>query len=121
MKPKSFACATVFLTILGCHHDGKTGSHTATVGRRITISVTTAGYTPASVAAAPQEDLVLVFTRTEDTHCGAAVRIADTDVQKDLPLNTPVEIALKAPASGELAFTCGMGMMQGSIVVSAVK
>jgi plastocyanin domain-containing protein len=34
----------------------------------------------------------------------------------DLPLNQPVAIDLTMPASGEVAFACGMDMMHGSIV-----
>ena len=34
-----------------------------------------------------------------------------------LPLDTPVEVKLLAPPSGELAFACPMKMYQGAIVV----
>ncbi len=85
--------------------------------RQVPIAVKTAGYEPATLQAKANEKLVLVFTRVEDTECGAQVKVADGKVY-DLPLNTPVEIAVTAPASGQLAFACGMDMMAGSIVIN---
>jgi plastocyanin domain-containing protein len=40
-----------------------------------------------------------------------------TNVRRDLPLNQAVEVPVTVPASGSLAFTCGMNMYQGSVVV----
>jgi plastocyanin domain-containing protein len=34
-----------------------------------------------------------------------------------LPLETPIEVRVNAPASGELAFACPMNMYCGAIVV----
>jgi plastocyanin domain-containing protein len=38
-------------------------------------------------------------------------------LQRDLPLNVTVPIEVTVPASGALAFTCGMNMYRGSVVV----
>lgn len=87
-------------------------------GRRVNIEVTKQGYRPASVDLKANEEVTLVFTRTENTECGAVVKIPSLNVEKPLPLDEPVPIAFKADKPGEVAFTCGMDMMQGKLVVS---
>lgn len=87
-------------------------------GRRIDIEVTKSGYKPGSVTMKAQEQVTLVFTRTEETACGAAVRIPSINVEKQLPLNEPVAIAFKADKAGDVEFTCGMDMWRGKLVVT---
>lgn len=84
--------------------------------RKVTVEVKKDGYHPDSLRAKPNEKLVLVFTRVEDTECGAEVKVADGKVHA-LPMNQPVEIPVTVPASGKIAFACGMDMMSGVIVV----
>ena len=86
--------------------------------RAIPIAVKKAGYDPGSIQAKPNEKLVLVFTRVEDTECGSQVKIAGGELH-DLPMNQAVEIAVTAPASGKVDFACGMDMMSGVIVVGS--
>ncbi len=89
----------------------------ATTGRRIDVIVTKNGYAPDKIDVAANEDVTLVFTRTEDTECGAEVMIPSMNVKKPLPLNEPVAIAFKADKPGEVGFACGMDMMKGTLVV----
>ena len=84
--------------------------------RAIPVAVKKVGYEPDAITAKPGEKLKLVFTRVEDTECGAQVKVADGKLF-DLPLGQPVEIPLTAPASGKVEFICGMDMMTGVIVV----
>ncbi|MFT3769549.1 MAG: cupredoxin domain-containing protein [Minicystis sp.] len=90
----------------------------ATDGRRVDIAVTAEGYTPATVEAKKGESLVLRFTRTVKGECLAQVVFPDQKITKDLPLNTPVEVAIKADKAGKIPFQCGMNMVRGSINVT---
>lgn len=74
-------------------------------------------YTPSEVTASPGEALHLVFTRTTDEGCGQQLVFPDLDIRRDLPLDEPVAVDVTAPASGRLAFTCGMDMYRGAVVV----
>lgn len=85
--------------------------------RRIKVEAGKGGYKPDKIKARPGEKLVLVFTRTVDGECLSQVKVADGPVT-DLPMNTPVEIAVTAPDSGKLAFACGMDMATGVIAVN---
>ena len=91
---------------------------TTAAGRRVAIEVTNSSYLPAEIEAKAGEALTLVFTRTGAGKCGEFVKVGDSDVKTELPLDRPVEIAVKAPAAGELPFACGMDMMKGKIVVA---
>jgi plastocyanin domain-containing protein len=86
--------------------------------RAIPIQVKKDGYHPDKITVKPNEKLKLIFTRVENTECGAQVKVAG-DKLVDLPLNQAVEIPVTAPASGEVKFLCGMDMMTGAIVVDA--
>jgi plastocyanin domain-containing protein len=90
----------------------------ATEGRRVDITAGPGGYVPASIDAKAGESLVLRFTRTTKSECLAQVVFPDLKITKDLPLNTPVEIPVKADKPGKIAFECGMAMVHGSINVT---
>lgn len=84
--------------------------------RKIAIEANNKGYTPDKIAGKPGEQLVLVFTRTEQSDCISQVKVPKTAAAVDLPMNKPVEIAVTVPQTGEVTFTCGMDMFTGSIV-----
>ncbi len=85
--------------------------------KTVHISVDASGYTPARVNAKPGEKVRLVFTRKSDDGCGQQLVVPALDVRRDLPLDTPVPVDVTVPVKGELAFTCGMAMYQGAVVV----
>lgn len=58
---------------------------------------------------------MLDVTRTTDSACAKQLKIAG-GAPVDLPLNQAKAFPVTMPASGELAFTCGMDMMTGVIV-----
>ena len=89
----------------------KDGTH------EVTITVDGKGYHPAVVRAAAGSTLRLTFRRTEDDGCGQQLVFPTLDVRKDLPLDEPVVVEVKVPATGTVAFTCGMDMLQGVVVV----
>jgi plastocyanin domain-containing protein len=89
---------------------------TAPADGRVAITVDGEGYHPATIRAAAGRPLTLVFTRTTDETCGQQVLFPSKHTTHDLPLNRPVEVAVTAPATGALAFTCAMNMYQGSVV-----
>jgi plastocyanin domain-containing protein len=87
-------------------------------GRRVDVTAGSHGYTPASIAAKKGESLVLRFTRTAKGDCMAQVVFPELKITKDLPLDTPVEIPIKADKPGKIEFQCGMAMVHGSVDVS---
>jgi plastocyanin domain-containing protein len=90
----------------------------AAEGRRVDITASNEGYTPSTVEAKVGESLVLRFTRTTKSECLAQVVFPDLKITRDLPMNTPVEIPIKADKAGKIAFQCGMAMVHGSVNVT---
>jgi plastocyanin domain-containing protein len=79
------------------------------------VDVNAGGYSPSKITGSPGEKLVLVFTRTSQDGCVAQLKTPDGKLV-DLPMNTPVEVAVIVPQAGEVGFACGMDMMHGTVV-----
>ncbi len=119
------AAAVSLLLIVGCKKDdpkpapppiGVAAPVTTVDGmRRISITADTSGYKPDKIAGKPGEKLMLVFTRTADSTCIAQLITPDKKTV-DLPMNTPVEVAVTVPQNGEVGFACGMDMFHGTVV-----
>jgi len=116
-KPPSSAEATPSAADAPVAEAAPPAEKSATAAREIAIEVKQDGYHPAEVKAQPGEEVVLVFTRTSESRCAEKLVVPAADVERDLPLNEPVRVELTAPASGQLAFACGMDMLQGALVV----
>ena len=83
----------------------------------VAISVTEQGFTPSNAKVKMGEPISLVITRKTDQTCAKEIRIPDYGVTRELPLNSPVTITLTPKKSGEIKYTCGMGMLGGVISV----
>jgi plastocyanin domain-containing protein len=59
----------------------------------------------------------LTFLRTTDRTCGTEVVFRSLDIRCALTLNEPVAIEFTPTKSGDIAFTCGMNMLKGVVVV----
>ena len=75
------------------------------------------GYHPAEIQAPPNAAITIAFERPDDKNCGEQVVFPSLAITKDLPVGKSVTVAITTPASGEVAFTCGMAMYEGKIVV----
>ncbi len=109
----------VFFTLaLGACTSGPSATSAPDDHRRsISVEVGAHGYTPGEVTARAGEEVRLVFTRTSDEGCGQQLVFPDLNIHRDLPLGEAVPVDVTMPASGTVAFTCGMGMYRGSVVV----
>lgn len=95
----------------------KSESQPAPTAKRVTVEVNATGYKPDTVMAKAGEPVTIVFTRVTDKGCGQKVLVPSEGIEKDLPLNTPVEVSFTPAKSGNIGFTCGMKMMKGTIMV----
>ena len=84
----------------------------------IQIQITPNGYQPTSVAVPANRKVTLAFLRSGEPNCGAKVVFPELGLTKEIPLGGMVLVELAPRASGELRFTCGMGMYRGVIVVA---
>jgi plastocyanin len=85
--------------------------------RVVAVTANEKGFTPSTISAKKGESLVLRFTRTHQSECIKAIEFPSLKVKKDLPMNTPVDVPIKAEAPGEIKFQCWMAMLAGKVVV----
>jgi plastocyanin domain-containing protein len=76
------------------------------------------GYHPQRATLTAGVPVRLTFLRRESGGCSREIVIPKFGIRKELPQNVPVTIQLPPLAAGELAFTCGMNMMRGALVVA---
>jgi plastocyanin domain-containing protein len=97
---------------------GRRAPVAATVGaggiQRILVEVK-GGYAPAVIRVRAGAPVRLDFHRDETNPCTEEVVIPDFGIRAYLPAHrtTPVSFT---PAAGTYEFTCGMGMVRGSII-----
>ena len=83
----------------------------------IRVEVGAEGFAPARVPVKAGTSVQLAFRRTEEGGCGDRVVFPALKLERALPVGQTVLVQVLAPKSGELAFTCGMDMMRGALVV----
>ena len=108
--------ALSFALTLACGSSAATSAPPDDGQPRFEIEVGASGYTPAELHAPPSTPIHVGFLRSSDEGCGGELVIPSMSLHRTLPLNERVWIDVTTPASGRLAFTCGMGMYQGAIV-----
>jgi plastocyanin domain-containing protein len=59
----------------------------------------------------------LVITRKTDDTCATAIQIPDENLKADLPLNRPVTLTFTPKKTGEIKYSCAMGMVGGVLEV----
>lgn len=88
--------------------------------RRIDITITKAGFTPANIEVHKGKPVLLAFTRKTDATCAKNVIIDTGDkekIERDLPLDKTVKVSATFKKSGKLSYACGMGHVRGVIHV----
>jgi len=105
-----------------CKKDEASGGtpKSAEAAKRVSITVTENGFEPDDIKVAKGEPITFVFERKTDKTCAKEVIIHvddDNKIEKKLPLDEPVEVAITFPTSGDVTYACGMDMIKGSIHV----
>ena len=76
------------------------------------------GYDPASIRLKRGVPAKVTFLRITESTCATEVVFADYGIRRDLPLNQAVTVSFTPRKAGEFAFTCGMNMHRGKLIVS---
>lgn len=76
------------------------------------------GYDPASLRLKRGVPAKVTFLRVSESTCATEVVFADYGIRRELPLNQAVTVSFTPRKAGEFAFTCGMNMHRGKLIVS---
>jgi plastocyanin domain-containing protein len=130
MKPSSLAIittlATLSLAVTACAKDEGSAPapdhlrHAAAMAGHeqvVELSVTEAGFVPASFKVCAGHPVKLVVTRKVERTCATDIVIKDLKISAPLPLNNPVELTFTPTKPGKIRFACAMDMIAGEIVV----
>jgi plastocyanin domain-containing protein len=86
--------------------------------KTVRITVSKKGFSPSSISTEQGSPLTLIFRRPKNEGCGNKVVFPSLNITRDLPVGKNVTIKFTPTDTGNISFTCGMGMYKGSIVVS---
>ena len=99
----------------------KTGANAKAVRRAhpktVRVTVNKNGFSPSSINVEEGFPITLIFKRATKEGCGNRVVFPSLNITRDLPIGKNVAVKFTPEQSGEIAFTCGMGMYKGKIVV----
>lgn len=79
------------------------------------------GYDPDRIVVERGRPVRLAFFRDETSSCSETVVLGDFGISRRLPAHKTTAVEFTPQKSGEFAFTCGMNMMRGQIIVEDGK
>jgi plastocyanin domain-containing protein len=75
------------------------------------------GYSPDVIEVERGRPVRLSFYRDEENSCSEELLMPDFSIRRDLPSFKTTLVELLPQQAGRFEFTCGMGMLRGSLVV----
>jgi plastocyanin domain-containing protein len=81
------------------------------------VILTERGYEPASIKLRRGVPARVTFMRKVSATCATEVVLPDYGIKRALPLDEAVVVEFTPEKAGEFTFSCGMGMLRGSLVV----
>ena len=85
--------------------------------QNFTVKITERGFEPDNRTLRRGVQARITLLRTTDQTCAKEVVLPDFGIKRELPLNQPVVITITPGKKGGFAFTCGMNMMRGNLIV----
>ncbi len=76
------------------------------------------GYSPDVIEVAKGKPVQLSFYRDEENSCSEELLTPDSSIRRDLPAFKTTLVELLPQQAGTFTFTCGMGVLRGSLVVN---
>ena len=75
------------------------------------------GYHPGTIEVKKGMPVELTFTGGEKIGCGGTVVFKSLKISKDVTTGKSIAIKFTPKETGEIPFTCGMGMLKGKVIV----
>jgi plastocyanin domain-containing protein len=118
--------AVLGLAIAGCSSKTDTAqtetptprTNTSSDGtQQATITIEGGKYNPSVVSVEKGKPVELTFAGGKELGCGGTVVFKSLNMSKDVESGKTVTFNFTPKEAGEIAFTCGMGMYDGKVVV----
>ncbi len=85
--------------------------------QKMTVVIDEGMYMPAVISVKKGKPVELTFKSGKNPGCGSTVVFKSLKISKDVPKGKSVVIKFTPKKAGDIAFTCGMGMFDGKVVV----
>lgn len=95
----------------------KTQAVTGAAGVQEVTVIVKGGYTPDTIVVKRGRPVRLNFFRDEVNSCSDTVVFGDLGVAKPLPAHQTTAVEFTPEKAGSFAFTCGMNMLRGRLIV----
>lgn len=96
----------------------KTIAATRAHSKIVRVKVSKDGFSPSSTEVEKGYPVTMIFTREDDDNCGSTIVFPALKIRKSLPVGKEIVIKFTPTKTGDVAFTCGMKMYKGKIVVT---
>jgi hypothetical protein len=85
--------------------------------QKLKVTVDEKGFTPANFELKPGVPAQITFLRADEKNCGEEILFTELGIRKELPLGKEVLVEFTPDKTSNYAFTCGMGMLKGNVLV----
>ena len=85
--------------------------------QKVTITIDGGRYNPSVVSVEKGKPVELTFKGGQQLGCGGTVVFKSLNMSKDVESGNTVTFNFTPQEAGDIAFTCGMGMYDGKVVV----
>lgn len=83
----------------------------------IKVNVSSDGYTPNRVEVERGRPVKLAFYRADARNCGGTVVFTSLNIRQKLPVGEQKIVEITPRETGDISFTCSMGMLKGKLAV----
>lgn len=87
-------------------------------GRQDVVVRVDGGYEPSAIQVVAGRPVRLSFDRIDTSGCSEEVTLPDFGIRRFLPTGARTTVEFTPSEPGTYAFTCGMGMLRGRLVVT---
>lgn len=84
--------------------------------KKISVTVTEAGFSPNSINVKPGTEVTLNVTRITDQTCSTEILVPSKNIKKSLPLNQKIAVDLGIVEKGTIKFGCAMNLMDSGMI-----
>lgn len=113
----ALAAAFIFAGATVEARQARRGKARAAKVQTVAVALTEKGYEPANFKLRRGVPARVTFVRRVSAGCGQEIKLPDYGIRRELPLNEPVTVEFTPTKSGEFTFSCGMGMVRGTLFV----
>ncbi len=98
-------------------NDKKMASNASIPADAFKVTVNKKGYEPSEIKVEKGKPVKLAFYREDAENCGGELSFPKLNITKKLPVGETVLVEFTPTEAGDISFACGMGMMNGKVIV----